>query len=215
MSRLIRLAALLLVASLAGPAFVAAQALPTAPPDALGFAPDRLARLDAMVDKYVKAQKLPGVITLIMRDGKIAHLKSHGYADVEKQAPLEPTHLFRLASMSKAMTSAAVMILVEEGAITLADPVSKFIPSFKQTFVVVPPPPGAGPQCRARQRPGETTHHRPRPPHAHGRHLVWWRRPRVQVQGREHALVVLRGSRRDARGVDRSHCRTAFRVPAR
>jgi CubicO group peptidase (beta-lactamase class C family) len=145
MSRLIRSAALLLVLSLAGPALVAAQSLPSAPPESLGFAPDRLARMDAMVDKYVKEQKLPGVITLIMRDGKVAHLKSHGYADVEAQVPLGPTNLFRLASMSKAMTSVAVMILVEEGAITLADPVSKFIPSFKQTYVVVPPPPGAGP----------------------------------------------------------------------
>ena len=72
----------------------------------------------------------------------MAHLLG---ADVEQQVPLAPTHLFRLASMSKAVTSVAAMILVEEGTITLADPVSKFLPAFKQTYVVVPPPPGAGP----------------------------------------------------------------------
>lgn len=138
-----RTAVLLFTASLLAPALARAQALPTAPPETLGFAPDRLARLDAVIDKYVTEKKIPGMITLVMRDGKIAHLKSHGFADVEKQTPLGPNHLFRLASMSKAVTTVAAMILVEEGAMTLSDPVAKFIPSFKQTYVVVPPPPGA------------------------------------------------------------------------
>jgi CubicO group peptidase (beta-lactamase class C family) len=138
-----RLLSFVLACCLASVAVATAQSLPTAPPEALGFSPDRLARLDAVVAKYVADQKIPGVVTLIMRDGRIAHLKSHGYADVEQKTPLTPAHLFRLASMSKAVTSVAVMMLVEEGAITLSDPVSKFLPSFKQTYVVVPPPPGA------------------------------------------------------------------------
>jgi CubicO group peptidase (beta-lactamase class C family) len=144
MSRLHRHAtAFLLVCSLAGPSMAAAQSLPAALPETLGFSPERLARLDAVVGKYVADKKVPGVVTLIVRDGRVAHLKAQGFADVEAQAPLTPNHLFRLASMSKAVTSVAAMILVEEGAMTLADPVSKFLPSFKQTYVVVPPPPGA------------------------------------------------------------------------
>jgi CubicO group peptidase (beta-lactamase class C family) len=142
-----RFLAAVLTASLAVPSITTAQSPPAAPPETLGFSAERLARLDAVVGKYVADKKLPGVITLIMRDGRIAHLKSHGFADVEKQTPLAPTHLFRLASMSKAVTSVAAMMLVEEGAMTLADPVSKFLPSFKQTYVVVPPPPGAGPNA--------------------------------------------------------------------
>lgn len=123
----------------------ASAPLPAAAPEALGLSAERLARLDAVMQRYVDEGRIAGITTLVMRHGRIAHLKSYGMADLEQQRPMTSDALMRLASMSKAVTSVAVMMLVEEGALLLSDPVSKYIPSFRQTYVAVPPPPGTVP----------------------------------------------------------------------
>ena len=73
----------------------------------------------------------------------MVHLEAFGKRDIEAGAPMQKDTIFRIASMSKAITSVAVMILLEEGKLLLNDPVSKFIPSFAKTTVMVPPPDGA------------------------------------------------------------------------
>lgn len=124
------------------PAIAAAQGLPTASPESVGMSSERLKRLDAAMQQYVDEQRAAGIVTILVRQGKVVHLKAFGYRDLESKAPMRTDTIFRIASMSKAITSLAAMILLEEGKLLLSDPVSKFIPSFKETTVAVPPPAG-------------------------------------------------------------------------
>lgn len=97
----------------------------------------RLERLDAVMEQYVKDAKISGSVAYVARHGKVAHLKAYGMRDIEMNKPMATDTMFRIASQTKAVTSVAVMILVEEGAVRLADPVSKFIPAFAKTTVLV------------------------------------------------------------------------------
>src|SRR5689334_5516233 len=100
-----------------------------------GFAADRLARIDTHFARYVDDGRLPGWLTLVARGGRIVHLSTDGQADVEASRPVEVDTLFRIYSMTKPVTSVAAMMLYEEGAFELKDPVAKFIPSFADTRV--------------------------------------------------------------------------------
>ena len=113
-----------------------AQGLPVAAPEAVGMSKPRLDRLSAAMKRAVDEGKAPGIVTLVARKGKVAHFESFGQIDREKQVPMPKDAIFRIASMSKAITSVATMMLMEEGALLLDDPVSKFIPSFKKTTVM-------------------------------------------------------------------------------
>jgi CubicO group peptidase (beta-lactamase class C family) len=117
---------------------------------ARGLDPARLARLDAVLQRYVDEKRVAGIVSLVLRDGQVAHLKAFGQRDVERAVPMTTDTLFRIASMSKAVTSVAVMMLQEEGRLLLSDPVSKFLPAYANTTVAVPLPPGAP----AGSRPG-------------------------------------------------------------
>ena len=99
-------------------------------PGDVGFDADRLARIDTHFARYVDDGRLPGWLVLVARDGQIAHLTTYGQRDVEAGLPVETDTLFRIYSMTKPVTSVAAMMLYEEGAFELKDPVSKFIPSF-------------------------------------------------------------------------------------
>jgi CubicO group peptidase (beta-lactamase class C family) len=99
-------------------------------PGEVGFDPARLERLDKHFAKYVDGGRLPGWLILLARRGKIAHLSTYGAQDMASGAPVQPDTLFRIYSMTKPVTSVAAMMLYEEGALELTDPVSKFIPSF-------------------------------------------------------------------------------------
>jgi CubicO group peptidase (beta-lactamase class C family) len=120
-----------------------AQALSPARPETVGLSSERLRRLSAVMKRYVDEGKVAGVVTLVARGGRVAHLEAVGQADREANAPMRPDTIFRIASMSKAVTSVAAMMLVEEGRLGLADPVSRYIPSFKKTTVFMAPPAGA------------------------------------------------------------------------
>jgi CubicO group peptidase (beta-lactamase class C family) len=115
-----------------------AQVLRPATPESVGLSSERLARLDATMKQYTDEGRIAGVVTLIARRGRVAHLASHGRLDVERNVPMPKDAIFRIASMSKAITSVAAMLLMEEGKLLLSDPVSKFIPGFKKTSVFVP-----------------------------------------------------------------------------
>ncbi len=124
-------------------AAVAVQAgLPAAAPEAVGMSTPRLERLKAVMQDYVDKGRIAGLATLVLRGGKIAHFETYGKMDVEKNLPMRKDVILRMASMSKAVTTVAVAILLEEGGLLLTDPVSKYLPAFKQTTVAVPPPPG-------------------------------------------------------------------------
>lgn len=112
---------------------------------ALGFDPMRLRRLDAVVEEHVARGQLAGGIVYIARDGRIAHLKAYGKQDIEEGKEMPTDAIFRIASMSKAVTSVAIMMLYEEGKFMLHDPISKYIPAFKNSVVAVPAPADAAP----------------------------------------------------------------------
>ncbi|MEE2638620.1 MAG: serine hydrolase domain-containing protein [Acidobacteriota bacterium] len=118
---------------------IAAQDLPTASPEQLGLAPDRLERIVALAEDAVERGEVAGVVTLVARLGRVGHLEAVGWRDREAGAPMETDTLFRIASMTKAVTSVAVMQLYESGALSLHDPVSRFLPAFERQQVLTPP----------------------------------------------------------------------------
>lgn len=104
-------------------------------PGAAGFDKGRLARIDAHFGRYVDDGRLPGWLALVARRGQIVHLSTCGQRDVEAAAPVEPDTLWRIYSMTKPITSVAAMMLYEEGAFELKDPISRWLPSFADTKV--------------------------------------------------------------------------------
>jgi CubicO group peptidase (beta-lactamase class C family) len=104
-------------------------------PAEAGFAPDRLHRLDDHFRRYVDDGLLKGWLLTVTRHGKLVHTASYGQRDAEAGLPVEPDTLWRIYSMTKPVTSVAAMMLYEQGAFELTDPVSRFIPSFKHLRV--------------------------------------------------------------------------------
>jgi CubicO group peptidase (beta-lactamase class C family) len=118
-----------------------AQGLPAgASPEQLGFSRSRFDRIDTVMNEFVKQGRMPGMVALIARHGKVAYVKAFGKANIEEGKPMTRESMFRIASMTKAITSVAVMSLYEEGKFLLSDPISKFIPGFKNPKVVVKSP---------------------------------------------------------------------------
>jgi CubicO group peptidase (beta-lactamase class C family) len=134
-----RVAALLLISVLASAAPATAQRLPAAPPGELGLSAERLERLSRTMREYTEGGRIAGVVTLVARDGRVAHLEAFGSRDLEREAPMQVDTIVRIASMSKAVTSVAVLMLMEEGKLLLGDPVAKFMPAYASTRVAVPP----------------------------------------------------------------------------
>lgn len=99
-------------------------------PELAGMSTERLARIGPAMQTYIDAQLVPGTVTLVARHGKVVHFEARGYMDVDSQKPMRTDALFRIASMTKPITSVALMMLYEEGKFQLRDPVSKFIPGF-------------------------------------------------------------------------------------
>ncbi|WP_438007529.1 serine hydrolase domain-containing protein [Sorangium sp. So ce321] len=113
------------------------------PPSAseLGVSRERLERLHSVMQGYVDRGEIAGAVTLLARDGKIVDFGAYGAQDRDRRAPMRTNSIFRIASMSKAITSVGVMILHEEGRLLLTDPLSKHLPSFRH-MQVVPSAPG-------------------------------------------------------------------------
>jgi CubicO group peptidase (beta-lactamase class C family) len=112
-----------------------ARVAPVAPAS-VGLAPDRLDRLHKGMQGFVDRKEAAGIVTLVAREGKTVDLHAVGFADVEKNVPMKTDSIFRIASMTKPVTSVAIMMLFEEGKLFLTDPVSKFIPAFKSAMVM-------------------------------------------------------------------------------
>ncbi|MEQ8786262.1 MAG: serine hydrolase domain-containing protein [Pirellulaceae bacterium] len=109
-----------------------AEALPRAKPAAVGMNDDALAGISGIVAKHIEAGQISGAVTLVAKDGKLVHLAARGLADVEAERKMQDDALFCIASMTKPITAAAVMILADEGKLALDDPVAKYVPQFKQ-----------------------------------------------------------------------------------
>jgi len=114
----------------------------------LRFDATRLRRLDSVIQEHVDQRQIAGGVMYLARDGKTVELKSFGLRDIERQKPMTNDAIFRIASMSKAVTTVAVMMLYEEGRFLLHDPVSKYIPAFANSVVAVPPPAGSPPEVK-------------------------------------------------------------------
>src|SRR5216684_447482 len=108
----------------------------TAGPESVGISSERLGRLHRGMQAFVDGREAGGIVTLIGRDGKVVDVSASGFQDVESHTPMRTDTIFRIASMSKPITSVAVMMLYEEGKLLLTDPVSKFIPAFKNQRVI-------------------------------------------------------------------------------
>ena len=127
---------------------------PHAAPAPAGFSAERLARVDAVLQQYVDENRLAGAVALVLRDGQPAYERAVGWSDKEAGRRMAPNTIFRIASQTKAITSAAILALMEEGKLTLTDPVSRYIPSFAGSKVAVRnDAPGAAPEIVPAKRP--------------------------------------------------------------
>jgi CubicO group peptidase (beta-lactamase class C family) len=115
-----------------------ASELPRGDAKSAGFAPDKLEQISALLKQAVDKKQLAGGSALIARHGKTVYLTTVGMQDIEAKAPLTAETIFRIASMSKPITSVAIMILADDGKLSISDPVSKFVPEFKEMQVLVP-----------------------------------------------------------------------------
>ncbi|MFN3997814.1 serine hydrolase domain-containing protein [Algoriphagus sp.] len=101
-----------------------------------GISQERIAKLDAMLEDAIKKEQVPGLVALVVKDGKIIYHSAKGFADAESGKAMEKNSIFRIASQTKAITSTAIMMLWEEGKFRLDDPISKFIPEFKNPQIL-------------------------------------------------------------------------------
>jgi len=106
-------------------------------PEDLGLSAARLVKIDLMTQQYIDEGKLPGTITLVSRRGKIAHFECQGRMDIEADKMVSEDTIFRIYSMTKPITSVALMMLYEDGHFQLDDPVSRFVPSFENMEVYI------------------------------------------------------------------------------
>jgi CubicO group peptidase (beta-lactamase class C family) len=112
-----------------------ARASASAQPARAGFSVERLARVDALLERYVDEHQIAGAVALVLRNGQPVYEKAVGWADREANRRMSSDTIFRIASQTKAITSVGVLTLVEEGRIAITDPVSKFIPAYAKTTV--------------------------------------------------------------------------------
>ena len=138
-SKLIKvLPAAFLLAAVLSPA----QSFPSAKPESVGLSSERLERIGSTVQRDIDDKRIAGAVTLVLRHDHLVWLKAQGMADREASKSMRTDTLFRICSMTKPITSVAVMMLYEEGRLMLEDPVSKYLPEFKNAQVYVQPPTG-------------------------------------------------------------------------
>ena len=105
-------------------------------PESVGMSTERLGRIDDMLENAVAQDQIPGAVALVARHGKIVFFQAYGMADNQSDRSMKTDDIFRIASQTKAITSTAVMMLWEQGKFKLDDPISKYIPEFKNPQVL-------------------------------------------------------------------------------
>ena len=123
---------------LLGAAAALAQPLPVANPESVGMSSARLGKITAVFKQEVADKKLPGAVVMVARKGKLVYSEAFGSLNNAAGAPMKTDSMFRIYSMTKPLVSTALMILVEDGKVQLTDPVSKFLPTFKNPMVSAP-----------------------------------------------------------------------------
>lgn len=104
--------------------------------EVVGMSGERVQRLDNTMKSFVTDGKLPGLVALLIRNGQVVYHKAYGVSDAASKRPMQKDDIFRIASMTKAITATAVMMLYEEGKFGLDDPISRYIPEFKNPTVL-------------------------------------------------------------------------------
>ena len=102
-----------------------------------GMSTERLARIRVLIQNHITAKDISGAVTMVSRRGKVVHFEAHGLADIDGHKSMQTGALFRMASMTKPLTAASILMLMEENKLLLSDPVSKYIPEFKAPRVAV------------------------------------------------------------------------------
>jgi CubicO group peptidase (beta-lactamase class C family) len=113
-------------------------ALPSAKPEDAGMSSERLRRVSELMQRHIDAKNFSGAVTLIARQGRIVHHEAHGLMDIEANKPMQKDAIFRIMSMTKPVVGVAILMMMEEGKVRLNDPVSRFIPEFRDQKVGVP-----------------------------------------------------------------------------
>lgn len=114
----------------------ASDVLQEGQPETVGMSAPRLQRMDAVINDYIAKGRQAGVAVLVARNGRIVYHKAYGQDDIQAKTPLKQDAIFRIASQTKAITSIGLMMLFEEGKFLLDDPISKYIPAFKNPKVL-------------------------------------------------------------------------------
>jgi CubicO group peptidase (beta-lactamase class C family) len=114
---------------------VPTKELPPASPETVGMSSAKLSKVDAKVEELIAGKRLAGAAVMITRKGKLIYNKTFGLADIEQEKPMARDTIFRIYSMSKAITSAAAMILSDEGTLKIDDPIANYLPEFKEVKV--------------------------------------------------------------------------------
>ena len=130
--------AALLTALVLALALVSCKPDDTSMPALAGVSEERLARIDDFLDASVQEGKIPGAVLQVTQDGRTVYHRTAGFQDVEAGTPMAPDTVFRIASMSKALVSTAVLMLQERGALLIGQPVGDFLPEYAKTTVAVP-----------------------------------------------------------------------------
>jgi len=130
--------AVFLVLSVFTTVSIQAQEFRQSRPDRLGLDSQRLANLDTNLQSYIDQEHIAGSVTLVLRDGRIAYYSAKGMQDKEAGIPMERNSIFRIASQTKAIVSAGIMILHERGDLLISDPLSKHLPEWADARVGVP-----------------------------------------------------------------------------
>src|SRR5204863_3454086 len=131
MKRIVLLIVLVTLVSTAG---LSAQ---TAKPEDVGLSSERLKRIHDLIERRIETRDIAGAVTLVARKGRIAHFEAQGLMDSETNKPMTKDAIMRMASMTKPVIGVAILMMIEEGKVRLSDPVSRFIPEFKQLKVAV------------------------------------------------------------------------------
>ena len=131
--------------------FSATAATPVVKPEEAGFSSERLRHIGALMERHIKANNFSGAVTLVARNGRVVHHEAHVSMDLEAKRPMQKDAIFRIMSMTKPIVGVAILMMAEEGTVKLTDPVSKFIPEFREQEVgmTIAPPAGAGRGGRA------------------------------------------------------------------
>jgi CubicO group peptidase (beta-lactamase class C family) len=132
---------LFLAALIAGGSCIALADGQMAKPEEVGLSSERLTRIAALMQAHIAAHDVSGAVTLVARHGKVVHLQAQGLADLDARRQMRSDTLFRMFSMTKPLTAVSILMLMEEGKLLLSDPVSKYIPEFRDQKVAVVRPP--------------------------------------------------------------------------